>query len=235
MRLLPFHALTAALTGAVLALSACGADESPAAESTPTVSEPPTTAGAPDESELAPGWDEAPDGPAPTADADLSDAALKKLLRTRSSAGNSADSCGPDDVTAQLSGIDVALGHRYTSLVVKNTSSRPCVVDAVAGVGARGEWGNRFTLTVQPGSSISGASGASVRLAPGGEAGALMEWTGELAGHDAEKASMLVVQLAPGQVPVRVAARLNDVPDEESALDIGMLTTIKLGPFEPRS
>ena len=216
----------------VLAAGACGADDAAAPAEAPTSSPPapPLSAGAPSESELPPGWDESPDGPAPAADADLSDAELTALLRTRSSATDDHDSCGPAEVTARLSGIDAALGHRYTSLVVTNTSSRACIVEGVPGLGARGAWGHRLTLTVQRASPSR--SDRPVRLAPDAEARALVEWTGELAGHGAERASLLVVQLASGQVPVRVPARLTEVPAGADSLDVGMLTTIRLGPFE---
>lgn len=227
-------ALTVAVVAA-LALSACesGGSEPPVgtAESAPV--QPPLSAGPPSESELSPGWDEASDGPSPTPDADLSDAALTALLRTRSSSAQGDESCGPGEVTARLSGVDAALGHRYTSLVVTNTGSRGCTVDGVPGVGARGEWGHRFTLTVERGSSTSGDPGP-VRLEPGAEAQALVVWTGVLAGHDAEHASLLVVQLASGQAPVPVPARVVDVPAGRGSLDVGMLTTLRIGPFEPR-
>jgi hypothetical protein len=196
--------------------------------------QPPLSAGTPGESELSPGWDEAPDGAAPTPDVDLPDAALTALLRTRGSSVVGDESCGPAEVTARLSGVDAALGHRYTSLVVTNTSSRTCVVEGVPGVGARGKWGHRFALTVERGTSAPGPI-RPVRLLPGGEAQALVEWTGDLAGHDSERASLLVVQLASGQVPVRLPARIAGVPANESDLDVGMFTTIRLAPFEHRA
>jgi hypothetical protein len=218
----------------VLTLGACGTELSaaPAQTTAPSPVQPPLSAGPPSESELSPGWDETPDGPSPTPDAALSDAALTRLLRTRASDADADGRCGPDDVSAVLSGFDVGLGHRYTSLVVTNTSSRTCTVAGFPGVGARGEWGHRFTLTVERGTSVSGSSGP-VRLAAGDRAQATVEWTGELAGHDAERASLLVVQLASGQVPVRVPARLTDVPaDRDPSLDVGMLSTLRVGPFE---
>jgi hypothetical protein len=219
-----------------LALTACGTDDStpPAARAVPT--QPPLSAGPPSESELGPGWDETPDGPAPTPDAELSEAALTALLRTRGSSKDGDESCGPGDVSARLSGVEAALGHRYTSLVVTNTASRACVVEGVPGVGARGDLGHRFTLTVERGSSISGSgSPGPVRLAPGAEARALVEWTGELAGHDAEHASLLVVQLASGQVPVPLPARITDMSAGDDRVDVGMFTTLRLGPFERRT
>lgn len=235
----PSSVLTAATLAAALPLSACGADVSAtpgrADESTtPSPSQPPLSAGPPSESELAPGWDESPDGPAPTPDGDLSDRALTRLLRTRASSADGGARCGPADVTALLSGLDVALGHRFTSLVVTNASSHSCVVEGVPGFGARGDRGHRFTLTVERGTSVSGSEGP-VRLAPGEQAQALLEWTGELAGHDAERASLLVVQLATGQVPVRAQTVISDVPaGQGNTLDLGMLTTVRLGPFGPR-
>ncbi|WP_164477855.1 DUF4232 domain-containing protein [Nocardioides pantholopis] len=226
--------LAAAVLGAALAVSACGVDDpaAPAGRATSAPTQPPLSAGPPSEEELSPGWDETPDGPPPTPDSDLPDAALRELLRSRASSADGARSCGPGDVAARLSGIDAALGHRYTTLVVRNTASRACIVEGVPGVGARGSWGHRFTLTVEPGTSVSGSTGP-VHLDPGEEAQALVEWTGELAGHDAERASLLVVQLAAGQVPVRVPASITGVPEGEADLDVGMLTTLRVGPFEP--
>ena len=224
--------LTIAVTAAMVALTGCTSSEpTPDTSTAGTPTAPPLTAGEPDESEVPPGWDQTPDGPPPTPDSELTDADLRELLRTRGSSTATDDTCGPAEVTGRLSGIDAALGHRYTSLVVKNTSSRTCTLEGVPGLGARGEQGHRFTVTVEPGSSVSGATGP-VRLAPGAQARSLVEWTGDLAGHDAENASLLVVQLAAGQVPVPVAARVTDVPTEEGLLDIGMFTTIRLGPFE---
>jgi len=222
-------AATVALA-ALVSLAGCGSSVDPAMPVPgPTISQPPLTAGPPNEEDLAPGWDDPPDGPSPTPDARLGDDALTALLRTRSSALAGSAGCGPDDVSARLDGFDVALGHRYTGIRVTNTSSRPCTVSGIPGIGARGEWGHRFTLTVERGIPSSGHAGP-VRLAPGAEAVATLEWTGELAGHDAERASMLVVQLAAGQVPVRTPARITGDTDP---LDVGMLTTLRVAPFEP--
>lgn len=228
--------MVATALAAVLTLSACEASSTtaPTSAATPSSTTPPLSAGPPSEAELSPGWADSPDGPAPTPDADLSDAALTAVLRTRSSSPNREESCGPAEVTARLSRVDAALGHRYTSLIVTNSSLRTCVVAGVPGVGARGEWGHRFTLTVERRVSPAGST-RPVRLAPGAEARALVEWTGELAGHDAERASLLVIQLASGQVPVRVPAHVTDAPAAVSDLDIGMLTTMRLGPFERRT
>lgn len=223
----------AAALGALLVLTACQSGDSAGPTGTAPATQPPLSAGPPSEAELSPGWDQTPDGPAPTPDADLPDSALTALLRTRGSSSGDGESCGPEDVTARLSGVDAALGHRYTTLVVTNTASRACVVDGVPGIGARGEWGHRLTLTVDRGTSGAGAAGP-VRLMPGAEAQALVEWTGELAGHDAERASLLVVQLASGQVPARLAARITGVPAGQDGLDVGMFTTLRVGAFERR-
>lgn len=229
---------TAAL--ALLPLAGCGDGAGDAATSTASdsqssaavASQPPLSASPPSETELSPGWDASPDGPAPTPDAKLGDAALKALLRTRATASDGPEQCGPRDVRAQLVGFDAAAGHRYTSLVVRNTSDRTCRVDGIPGLGARGEWGHRFTLTVAPGIPISDHAGP-VTLKPGTRASAALEWTGELAGSGAERASMLVVQLASGQVPVRVPARLTGLPAGASdSLDVGMLSTLRISPFE---
>ncbi|MCG8151285.1 hypothetical protein GUY44_12415, partial [Pimelobacter simplex] len=57
--------------------------------------------------------------------------------------------------------------------------------------------------------------------------------TGDLAGAapGSERISLLVLQLARGQVPVAVPARIaGDTPDDPP-LDIGPLTTLRLAPF----
>lgn len=228
-------AVLAGLAG--LAVTGCSPDGRSSSEPTPgsaptTPAAPPPTAGPTSEAELSPGWDETPDGPSPTPDADLTVADLKALLRTRASSPGRSERCRADEVAAVLSGLDVAMGHRYTSLVLTNTATRACLVSGTPGLGARGDLGRRFTLTVEPGTPVSDALGP-VRLAPGEKARSLVEWTGELAGHDAERASMLVVQLAAGQAPLRVAAHLADVPDAVAdAVDIGMFTTVRVAPFE---
>src|SRR5690606_3154956 len=116
--------VTIAVSAALLTVTACTGDDSPSADPTDPAapqSRPPLTAGAPDEAELGAGWDEAPDGPPPKPDADLSDEELAKFLRTRASAPNGAEMCTPADVKALFSGFDMAAGHRYTTLVVTNT------------------------------------------------------------------------------------------------------------------
>ena len=237
--------MAAVATLALTALAGCGdatggvsteADPSTAGGS-PSVpaSQPPLSASPPSETELSPGWDEHPDGPSATPDGEPDDAALTALLRTRSTASQSPRQCRPDEVRARLVGFDAALGHRYTSLVVRNVSDRTCVVEGIPGLGARGEWGHRFTLTVEPGAPISDHVGPAT-LTPGERASASLEWTGELAGHDAERASLLVVQLAGGQAPVRVAARLTGLPaGADDSLGLGMLSTVRISPFEASS
>lgn len=215
------------------ATAACASDDEPVSvESAAPVSPPPTpplTAGPPSEEDLAPGWDEPGDGPSPEPIERLSEDELRRLLRTRASVPTTADSCGSGEVEAALVGFDVALGHRYTSLKVRNTSEVPCEVEGVPGVGARGLWGSTFQLTVEPGLTNSTHRGP-VTLAPGQEALATVEWTGALAGAEEERAATLVVQLAQGQVPLAVPALL---PPEAGPVDIGMMTTLRVGPFVP--
>ncbi|MFJ9315280.1 DUF4232 domain-containing protein [Pimelobacter simplex] len=217
-------AVLTALT-ALTALSACTSDPAPGA-----VPEPEATTAAPGFEELSPGWDESPDGPAPTPDDRLDDAALTALLRTRATASG-ADHCTAGQVTVTLEGYDQAAGHRYSRVVVRNSGDEPCVVEGVPGVGARGAWGTTFVNEVGPGSSDVPAE--PVRLAPGERATSDLEWTGDLAGAapGSERISLLVLQLARGQVPVAVPARIaGDTPDDPP-LDIGPLTTLRLAPF----
>lgn len=222
---------TLLLTSA-LPLAAC-TDEAPdpVADAASPVAEPTGTTASAGVEDVPPGWDERPDGASPTPDAALDDAALTALLRTRSSVRAGERHCRPGQVRIALESFDAAAGHRYSRLVVRNRSQRTCVVEGVPGVGARGAWGRTFVPEVRAGDGIQGGVRPSVvELAPGGQAAADLEWTGELAGAESEKASLLVVQLAGGQVPVPVPAKVVGQP---GPLDIGMFTTLDVSPFQP--
>lgn len=62
-----------------------------------------------------------------------------------------------------------------------------------------------------------------VTLAPDGTATASLEWTGELAGSDSERLSVIAVQLATGQPATLV---------HPGSTDIGMFTTVLVGPWQ---
>lgn len=211
----------------VLVLSACSTDE-----------EPETGAGAPGESvgttappgldEVPPGYDQQLDGPPPAKDDDLDGAALTALLRTRASVAADGH-CTRDQVAVTLEGFDMSLGHRYTRIFVRNTSARACLVEGVPGVGVRGAWGSRFVPEVKHADRDANGKAISaqpIRLGPGERAAAGIEWTGDLAGSESEQPSLVVVQLASGQVPVAVPAVVEGGP-----LDIGQFTTIYIAPF----
>ncbi|WP_162260258.1 DUF4232 domain-containing protein [Nocardioides sp. Root190] len=229
-RSLGFSALLPAVVLVLpLAVAGCSGDPEPAPVPRPAASgqpEDPTAAAGLDE--VAPGFDESPDGAPPVSDADLDDAALTALLRTRASAAGDGH-CTPDQVVVSLEGLDSSLGHRYSRIVVHNTSAKECVVEGVPGIGLRGGWGSRFVPEVAHSDrDLNGApvSSRPVRLAPGERAASDLEWTGELAGSESEPASLMVVQLAAGQVPAAFPARVGP-----EVIDIGQFTTIRLTPY----
>jgi hypothetical protein len=216
------------LLGSVLALvclTGCSGEADPVA---PPPGEPVGTTAPAGLDEVSPGFDESPDGPPPVPDDELDDAALTALLRTRATASG-AEHCTADQVAVTLEGYDQAAGHRYSRVVVRNTGDESCVVEGVPGFGARGAWGTTFVNEVGPGTSDAPAG--PVRLAPGERATSDLEWTGELAGAESEHASLLVLQLAQGQVPVAVPARLVEDAPDAPPLDIGPLTTVRLTPL----
>lgn len=224
------------VTTTLLFLAGCGEDApDPVAQATDSASAPATeptrTSASAGAEELPPGWDEPGDGPSPTPDAALDDAALTALLRTRAAVRAGTEHCRPDQVEVDLRGYDQAAGHRYTSIAVRNTSRRACTLAGVPGIGARGGLGHTFVPEVD----AADEGTTPVRIEPGDYAAAGLEWTGELAGAESERVSLLVVQLAAGQVPVPVAPRLVNDPAAAEALDIGQLTTIHLSAFAPLS
>ncbi len=209
--------------------SGTGVETGRSAQSTHTpITEPSATTAVPGHEELAPGWDESPDGEPPTPDNQLDAVALTALLRTRATASGPGH-CAAEHVAVTLEGYDQAAGHRYSRIVVRNSGDDTCVVEGVPGLGARGAWGTTFVNEIGPGSS--GSTDGPVRLAPGERASSDLEWTGELAGASSEHVSLLVLQLARGQVPVAVPARLAEDSPGAPPLDIGPLTTVRLSPF----
>ena len=220
----------ATLLGAALALSACGT-----AGTTRDAPRVTATAGV---DELPPGFDEMPDGEI-TPDSALSSADITALLRIPASDAATPDSCRPDEVSVSIEGLDAAAGHRYARVVLTNVSSRSCTVSGFPGIGARGEWGSTFELAAEHRDpSASPVTPTVVTLQPGAAGFANLEWTGELAGAESEKISMLVLQLAQGQdafgVPAvgAVSADSGDLSGQAMPLDIGILTTVRIGPLQ---
>jgi hypothetical protein len=214
----------------LVGLSGCSGDPGGSAEPLAPVTplaEPPGTSASAGLEEVSPGFDESPDGAAPPADDELDDAELVDVLRTRASVRASADHCGPDDVAVTLEGFDAAAGHRYSRIAVRNTGGEDCVVEGVPGIGVRGGWGSVFVPEV----AATGTPPRRVLLAPGEVATSDLEWTGDLAGAESEPASLVVVQLASGQVPATTPARLATDAADAPPLDIGQFTTIQLSPF----
>lgn len=171
----------------------------------------------------------APSRPGPSGTEDLT-----ALLRTRATTTAGADGCRPDQVAVTLEGYDAALGHRYTRITVRNVGERPCRVEGVPGIGVRGFDGSTFEPEVGRGLPMSGEPAppdGPVELQPGTAATSDLEWTGELAAADAERAALVVVQLAVDQAPVAVPARLAGDPADADPLDIGRSTTLRLTAF----
>lgn len=193
-----------------------------------------------------------------TADSDLTAEELTATLRVQATAQPHTDHCTPEQVTMELQAIDAAMGHRFGSLTVTNTSTTPCTVQGYPGFGARGEWGNTFLLVAEQVNRSDGsadepppAAGPDnvadqplITLSPGDSAYADVEWSGELGGAVSEPISLFVVQLVAGEPPFALpvvsqySERAVDYPSVDgvmppnTGLDISLTTTVRIGRFQ---
>lgn len=169
---------------------------------------------------------------------------LEQLLQTSATDPAPPNACPPTDVALRLGTLDVALGHRFTQLVVRNTGSLGCVLVGTPGLGAVGEHGSSLWLDLELRDSIDDRPAQQVLLPPGAEAYANVEWTGALAGAETEHAQVLIVQLAADQPPLAFAPPgsgsghpanqqvLEPYEWETDAIrDLGAGTTVRIGPW----
>ncbi|MET0820210.1 MAG: DUF4232 domain-containing protein [Aeromicrobium sp.] len=223
------HPVLVACAVPVLLAGCSGSEPAPV----PTVA--PTAVPTPSEGVLTPGFDQEPDGER-VPDASLSPADITGLLRIEATSRAGRDTCTGEQLSTVIDNLDAAAGHRYGRLLLTNTSDRPCSIEGYPGIGARGAWGNTLQLAAEQREPRDGVvTPGQVMLAPGDEAVADLEWTGELAGAESEKASMIAVQLGRGQdafgIPAvaAVAADSGAQSGDSVPLDIGMLTTVRIG------
>lgn len=199
----------------------------PISSSPASVTPLPTSAPPAAEGEFPPGWDSPGDGPS---DGELVQADVDALLRVTATGEAAGSACTGDEVTYELAGFDAAAGHRYATLVVRNSSTRECTVSGYLGIGGRGEWGHAFELQAEQGPvNGEGDEGSTVELAPGDAAQAWLEWTGGLAGAQQEHLSSFALQLAAGQPAAMVSA----TGPGGAPLDVGMFSTVRIGPLRP--
>jgi hypothetical protein len=258
--LLAALALVVALAALLVWRGAIGGERGAGSQPRPGSSSPsvrllpdaPQSVGEPSEPELGRDWDRAPDAPVPDP-ASLSADQRRALLRLDATAAGTAESCTAGDVVLFLQGFDVALGHRFSHLVVANTSDEPCTVQGYPGIGGYGEWGSTFLWEAEQrapaGSQAPGGDGQPLlTLQPGASAAAGLEWTGGLAGAQSEALRAFAVQLARDQDPALLVppgddpfagARADGDPSFAEAReqlenpDIGMLSTVRVGPWKP--
>lgn len=216
-------------------VTACAASE-PGPD--PSRTADPTSVATPGEGALTPGFDQESGQEFP-ADSALAPVDITRLLRVKATDAGTSASCVPADVWAAVENLDAAAGHRYGRLVLTNTSRSSCSVKGFPGIGARGERGNTFQIAAEQHEPRKGAATPRrVMLRPGMAAYANIEWTGELAGAESEKISMLAIQLTRKQdafgIPAvgAVAADSGGQSGESVPLDIGMLTTVRIGPMQ---
>lgn len=224
-------------TSGALLVTGCGdAAEPPANSASPeqptAVDHQPTSIGPADESEVPQHWDTAADTLVTSA-AQLSDSQRLEALRLTASATAEPATCTRDEVTAELEYLDAAMGHRYGTITVTNGSETDCTLIGYPGVGGYGQWGNPFVLEAEQVAFTQSwrhqpepFEPTQVRLEPGQSAAVAVEWTGALAGAESEPLDTLLLQTAQQAPPVVVETA------GERSPDIGMFSTVRIGPFE---
>ncbi|MGM7667425.1 DUF4232 domain-containing protein [Microbacterium sp. A93] len=230
-----------ALLVLVALLSGCAAGTTGTAETagTTTTAAPvpqdraPAAVGEAHESEVPSGWAEPGDGPVtPVEGLDAED--RRALLRIRASSDPVEAACTGEDLAAELSFTDAALGHRYGLITVTHTGVGDCAVRGYPGLGARGAWGNPFVNELEQnpvdlhGRYLPGGDESvpqTLTLSAGESAQLLVEWTGTLGGAESEPLGDLLLQ------PFRGADAVVVTGAAEQASDLSMFTTVKVGPF----
>lgn len=237
-RLRQCAATVPALLVLVALLSGCAAETAETAELTTTAApapqdRAPAAVGEAHESEVPSGWAEPGDGPVtPVEGLDAED--RRALLRIRASSHPVDQACTGEDLAAELSFTDAALGHRYGLITVTHTGAGDCAVRGYPGLGARGAWGNPFVNELEQspvdlhGQYLPGGDDSvpqTLTLSAGESAQLLVEWTGALGGAESEPLGDLLLQPFRGAEPVVVTGAA------EQASDLSMFTTVKVGPF----
>lgn len=221
----------------VVMLSACAAE--PSAAGTTALGTPvpqdraPAAVGEAHESEVPAEGAEPGDAPVTPVD-ELDAAARHALLRIPASSDPVDQACTREDLTADLTFHDAAMGHRYGHLTVTNTGATACGVQGYPGLGARGAWGNPFVNELEQnpmdlhGHYLPGGDTyvpESLELSAGESAQLSVEWTGALGGAESEPLGELFLQPFRGADPLVVSGAA------EEASDLSMFTTVKVGPF----
>lgn len=181
------------------------------------------------------------DVPAPQ---ELSEEQRRSLLQTAATDPAPGNACQPADLTLRLGTLDVALGHRFSQIVAKNTGAEPCALTGTPGLGAVGHEGSPLILDLEQRDSVDPSAPSPVLLAPDGEAYANLEWTGALAGAESEYLQSFVIQFAAEQTPAQFSPpgegaghpANGRVPEpytwESSGIrDLGYGTTVRIGPW----
>ncbi|MGI8418106.1 MAG: DUF4232 domain-containing protein [Nakamurella sp.] len=174
------------------------------------------------------------DGPPATPDAALTAAELAALIRVTASAPPVAGRCSVGQLRLSLGIVDAAAGHRYSQVVATNTGRQSCTLTGWPGLGFRGSWGTAFpviaaraTTQIDWVDEIPADPRLPVTVAPGGRAGADLEWTGALAGNREERVSLIAVQLATGGPAMALP-----VPTANQS-DLGAESTVQVGRWRP--
>ena len=241
----PRHtAVCAAFTCGILLLSGCTEVGSAARPSTPSssralVSPPPTknaptSVGEASESEVGRDWDQRPDTPIPSESA-LTDEQKVAFLRIGATDPAPRDACDPTKLVGQLIFLDAAAGSRLGELRLRNDGPA-CTLSGFPGIGFLGEWGHAFEVQVAQDPRIFGGDKdtvvTSIPLATGEQATLDVMWGSELAGAESEKAQTMYVQLYQDSVPLAVDLAAEPIAAlDHHTTDIGMFTSVEVGPF----
>lgn len=164
---------------------------------------------------------------------DLPSEKLRELLTLLPDGRSQDPPCSGKDVAISFGEVNAALGTRFQSMIVENTSTHPCGLGARIGMGSATKAGEKLTPEADFVTVDINAQELPVRgrvLQPGERAQIALKWSGSLVGNYEPHTEAFVIQFAENAEPFALVL-------PEPIEDLGTGTSFTLRPWqdaEPR-